>query len=77
MMGVGKMSQIVERSFNGDAPNVDPAVRRTMYAVADEMDDWRNEMLAEVKGVRKLLIYLVGTVATGLMLAVAQILLQL
>lgn len=72
-----KMAQIVKRSFNGDAESVDPAVHRTLYAVADEMDDWRTEMMREVKGVRKLLAGLTGSVVTGILLLVAQILLKL
>ena len=71
------MAQIVKRSFNGDAEKVDPAVHRTMYAIADEMDDWRDEMLNEVRGVRRLLMGLTGTVVTGLLLAIGQQLLRL
>jgi len=72
-----KMHQIVKTSLNGDADQVDPAVRRTLYAISDEMDDWRTEMLKEVQSVRKLLIGLTGTVVTGLVLGIAQVLLSL
>ena len=73
----GKMAQIVKRSFNGDADKVDPAVHRTLYAVADEMDDWRGDMLREVKGVRKMLMGLTGSVITGILLLIGQVLLKL
>ena len=72
-----KMHQIVTTSLNGDANDVDPAVRRTMYAMSDELDDWRADMLDEVRGVKRLLMGLTGTVVTGLLLGVAQVLLSL
>jgi len=76
-MSANKMSQIVKRSFNGDAQQVDPAVHRTMYAMADELDDWRTEMLGEVRGVKRGVYALTSTVVAGILVAIANILLAL
>ena len=76
-MMTGKMAQIVKRSFNGDADAVQPAVHRTMYAMADELDDWHVEMLAEVRGVKRGVYALTSTVVAGILVAIANILLAL
>ena len=83
-----KMLRVVEVALNGDAQNVDPAVRRTLYALANEHDDRDAEIekaieelgerfAEEVKGVKRLLLGLTGTVVSGIMVAVANILLSL
>jgi len=72
-----KMTQIVKVALNGDADQVDKAVRRTLYAVANEYDEQSQAFLDEVRGVKKLLLTLTGSVVTGILLIVAQILLQL
>lgn len=74
---MAKMAQIVKRSFNGDAAQVDPAVHRTMYAMADELDDWRTDMLKEVRGVKKAVFGLTGSVVSGILILIANILLKL
>lgn len=74
---MAKMAQIVKRSFNGDAGQVDPAVHRTMYAMADELDDWRTDMLKEVRGVKKAVFGLTGSVVSGILILIANILLKL
>ena len=33
------MSLVVKNALNGDTNEVDPAVRRTLYAIANEMDE--------------------------------------
>ena len=71
------MSKIVEVALNGDAPEVDPAVRRTLYSMANEFDDTVGDFRSEVKGIRKLLITLVGTVVTGILIAIANVLVAL
>jgi len=71
------MTQIVKVALNGDADQVDKAVRRTLYAVANEYDEQSQAFLDEVRGVKKLLLTLTGSVVTGILLIVAQILLQL
>jgi hypothetical protein len=71
------MSKIVQVALNGDAPEVDPAVRRTLYSMANEFDDTVDDFRKEVKGVRKLLIGLTGTVVTGIVMAIANILIAL
>lgn len=71
------MTQIVKVALNGDADQVDKAVRRTLYAVAAEYDEQSETFLNEVRGVKKLLLTLTGSVVTGILLIVAQILLRL
>jgi len=71
------MTQIVKVALNGDADQVDKAVRRTLYAVANEYDEQSEAFLNEVRSVKKLLLTLTGSVVTGIVLVVAQILLQL
>lgn len=72
-----KMSRLIEVALNGDAPDVDPAVRRTLYSMANEFDDTVGDFRAEVKGIRKLLLTLVGTVVTGIVVAIANALIAL
>lgn len=72
-----KMYRTVEVALNGDADDVQPAVRRTLYSMANELDEWQIEMLHEVRSVKRLLIGLTSTVVTGLLVAVANILLAL
>ena len=72
-----KMSRIVEVALNGDAPEVDPAVRRTLYSMANGYDEDVGEFRSEIRGVRRLLIGLLGTVVSGILLIIGDILLKL
>lgn len=89
-----KLTLIVRNALNGDADTVDPAVRRTLYAIANEHDeqalewDKRVENLTshidqatitlerDVASVRKLLVTLTGTVVTGIIVGVVNVLIQ-
>ena len=89
------MTLIVRNALNGDADTVDPAVRRTLYAIANEHDeqalewDQRVDQLTshfdsatlslegDVRGVRRLLVTLTGTVVTGIIVGVVNVLIQL
>jgi hypothetical protein len=72
-----QMQDVVRVALNGDADKVDPAVRRTLNAMAAQQDEHNADMLKEVRGVRRMLTGLTGTVITGLILIVAQTLLKL
>lgn len=83
-----KLSRVVEVSLNGDAPTVDPAVRRTLYSVADAVDestrqtreDMNEALLAvrsDYKQMRRLLIGTTTTVLGGVLVGIANILIQL
>lgn len=72
-----KMSRIVEVALNGDAPQVDPAVRRTLYSMANGYDEDVTEFRDEIRGVRRLLVGLLGTVVSGILLIIADILIKL
>ena len=76
-----KVSRVVEVALNGDAPQVDPAVRRTLYSMADALDqqniDNQNNLKDEVEklnvkissldtGVKSLRRLLIGTTSTVL-----------
>ena len=56
-----KLARLIEVSLNGEAEQVDPAVRRTLYALGDELENRHEETLQEIRGVRKLLISLTAT----------------
>lgn len=89
------MTLIVRNALNGDADKVDPAVRRTLYAIANEHDeqalewDKRVDQLTthidsatvalerDVSGVRRLLVTLTGTVITGIIVGVVNVIIQL
>ena len=89
-----KLALIVRNALNGDAEKVDPAVRRTLYAIANEHDEqaleWDervnvvtthidNAVIAlerDVAAVRKLLVTLTGTVVTGIVVGVVNVLIQ-
>ena len=76
-MTVSKMTRMVEVSLNGDAGGVDPAVRRTLYTIAGEMDE-QSEMIArEVAGVRRLLLTMTGTFVLTILTGVVNVLLTL
>jgi hypothetical protein len=72
-----KMSKIIEVALNGDAPDVDPAVRRALYSMANEFDDTVDDFRVEVRGIRKLLLTLVTAVITGILVAIANVLIAL
>ena len=83
-----KLSRVVEVALNGDAPNVDPAVRRTLYSVADAVDDSHriiredmNEAIqvvrSDYKSMRRLLVGTATTVIAGVLVGVVNILITL
>jgi hypothetical protein len=90
-----KLTLIVRNALNGDADTVDPAVRRTLYAIANEHDEqaleWDNRVAQltahideqtaklekDVAAVRRLLMTLTGTVVTGIIVGVVNILITL
>jgi len=89
-----KLTLIVRNALNGDSDTVDPAVRRTLYAIANEHDEqaleWDarvSELMShidqatitlerDVSSVRKLLVTLTGTVVTGIVVGVVNVLIQ-
>ena len=90
-----KLTLIVKNALNGDHEKVDPAVRRTLYAIANEHDEqaleWDGRIAEvtqhidqatlrlekDVSSVRKLLVTLTGTVITGIVVGVVNVLVQL
>lgn len=88
------MTLIVRNALNGDAEKVDPAVRRTLYAIANEHDEQATEwdtrvasltshidaatvrLESDVSSVRKLLVTLTGTVITGIIVGVVNVIVQ-
>ena len=58
-----RVRRAVRDALNGDYENVDPALRRALFAISTELDEHslessneHKEIRAEVKGVRRLLI---------------------
>lgn len=76
-MSSSKLARLIEVALNGEAEMVDPAVRRTLYALGDELENRHEEILDEVRGVRKLLIGLTTTTIGMLLVGVVNILLTL
>lgn len=90
-----KLSRVIEVALNGDAPNVDPAVRRALYAMGDELDEQAeayaaalqsevekmtlaiNVMGHDMRGVRRLVLGTTATVLGGVVVGIANILIQL
>lgn len=88
------MALIVKNSLNGDSETVTPAVRRTLYAMANEIDEQSAEWDArvadvtshidqattrlekDVMSVRRLLVTLTGTVVTGIIIGVVNVIVQ-
>ena len=81
-----KLSRVVEVALNGDAPQVDPAVRRTLYSLADSIDDSNRQLREEFqdglkelrednKSLKHLLYGTAATVISGVVATVLSILL--
>ena len=70
-----KLARLIEVTLNGSADAVDPAVRRTLYALGDELENRHDEALAEIRGIRRLLIGLTTTTVGMILAGVANILL--
>ena len=58
---MSKLARLIDVSLNGEADQVDPAIRRTLYALGDELENRHEEVIGEIRGVRKLLIGLTTT----------------
>jgi hypothetical protein len=71
----GKLARLIQVSLNGDADSVDPAVRRSLYALGDELDNRHVEILEEVRKSRRLLIGLTTTTIGAIVVGVVNALL--
>jgi hypothetical protein len=71
----GKLARLIQVSLNGDADSVDPAVRRSLYALGDELDNRHIEILEEVRKSRRLLIGLTSTTIGAIVVGVVNALL--
>lgn len=74
---VGKLERLIDVSLNGEAQDVDPAVRRTLYALGDELENRHEEVMSEIRGVRKLLIGLTTTTIGMILVGVVNAILYL
>lgn len=72
---MNKLARLIEVSLNGEADGVDPAVRRTLYALGDELENRHEETIREIRGVRKLLLGLTTTTIGMILIGVVNVLL--
>lgn len=71
----GKLARLIQVSLNGDADTVDPAIRRSLFALGDELDNRHIEILDEVRKSRRLLIGLTTTTIGAIVVGVVNALL--